>query len=87
MNKAQLLERVGELVNEKTIEGVSDIRDESDRKGMRIVIEVKRDGSGDVILNQLYRHAPTNELCCEYAGDEWWPPTANGSERCAGRIL
>ena len=56
VNKAQLLERVGELVNEKTIEGVSDIRDESDRKGMRIVIEVKRDGSGDVILNQLYRH-------------------------------
>ena len=56
VNKAQLLERVGELVNEKTIEGVSDIRDESDRTGMRIVIEVKRDGSGDVILNQLYRH-------------------------------
>ena len=56
VNKAQLLERVGELVNEKTIEGISDIRDESDRKGMRIVIEIKRDGSGDVILNQLYRH-------------------------------
>lgn len=56
VNKAQLLERVGELVNEKTIEGVSDIRDESDRTGMRIVIEIKRDGSGDVILNQLYRH-------------------------------
>ena len=56
VNKAQLLERIGELVNEKTIEGVSDIRDESDRTGMRIVIEVKRDGSGDVILNQLYRH-------------------------------
>ena len=56
VNKAQLLERIGELVREKTIEGISDIRDESDRKGMRIVIEIKRDGSGDVVLNQLYRH-------------------------------
>ena len=56
VNKAQLLERIGELVREKTIEGISDIRDESDRKGMRVVIEIKRDGSGDVVLNQLYRH-------------------------------
>ena len=56
VNKAQLLERIGELVREKTVEGISDIRDESDRKGMRIVIEIKRDGSGDVVLNQLYRH-------------------------------
>ena len=56
VNKAQLLERIGELVREKTIEGISDIRDESDRKGMRIVIEIKRDGAGDVVLNQLYRH-------------------------------
>ena len=45
VNKAQLLERIGELVREKTIEGISDIRDESDRKGMRVVIEIKRDGS------------------------------------------
>ena len=56
VNKAQLLERIGELVVEKTIEGIGDIRDESDRKGMRIVIEIKRDASGEVILNQLYRH-------------------------------
>ena len=56
VNKAQLLERIGELVRDKTIEGISDIRDESDRKGMQIVIEIKRDSSGDVILNQLYRH-------------------------------
>ena len=56
VNKAQLLERIGELVREKTIEGISDIRDESDRQGMRIVIEVKRDDSADVVLNQLYRH-------------------------------
>ena len=56
VNKAQLLERIGELVREKTIEGISDIRDRSDRTGMRVVVEVKRDSSGDVVLNQLYRH-------------------------------
>ena len=56
VNKAQLLERIGELVREKTLEGISDIRDESDRTGMRVVIEIKRDASGDVVLNQLYRH-------------------------------
>ncbi len=56
VNKAQLLERIGELVRDKTIEGISDIRDESDRNGMRVVIEIKRDASGDVVLNQLYRH-------------------------------
>ncbi|MEX0502495.1 DNA gyrase subunit A [Alphaproteobacteria bacterium LSUCC0719] len=56
VNKAQLLERIGELVREKTIEGISDIRDESDRTGMRIVVEVKRDAAGDVVLNQLWRH-------------------------------
>ena len=57
VNKALLLERIGELVRDKTIEGISDIRDESDRNGMRIVIEIKRDGSGEVVLNQLYRHS------------------------------
>ncbi len=56
VNKAQLLERIGEMVREKTIEGISDIRDESDRNGMRVVIEIKRDATGDVVLNQLYRH-------------------------------
>ena len=56
VNKAQLLERIGELVRDKTIEGISDIRDESDRTGMRIVIEIKRDAAGDVVLNQLWRH-------------------------------
>ena len=56
VNKAQLLERIGEMVRDKTIEGISDIRDESDRNGMRVVIEIKRDASGDVVLNQLYRH-------------------------------
>ncbi|MCE2517353.1 MAG: DNA gyrase subunit A [Alphaproteobacteria bacterium] len=56
VNKAQLLERIGELVRDKTIEGISDIRDESDRSGMRVVIDIKRDAQGDVVLNQLYRH-------------------------------
>jgi DNA gyrase subunit A len=58
LNKAALVERIAELVREKRIEGVSDLRDESDRQGMRIVIEMKRDASPDVILNQLYRFTP-----------------------------
>src|SRR4051794_30704988 len=55
LNKAALVERIAELVREKRIEGISDLRDESDRQGMRIVIEMKRDAPADVILNQLYR--------------------------------
>ena len=56
VNKSQLLERVGELVREKTIEGIQDLRDESDRDGLRIVVEIKRDSDPNVILNQLFRH-------------------------------
>ncbi|MGZ5922689.1 MAG: DNA gyrase subunit A, partial [Rhizomicrobium sp.] len=55
VNKAMLIERVAELVRDKKIEGISDIRDESDRSGMRMVIELKRDASSEVVLNQLYR--------------------------------
>ncbi len=55
-NKAKLIERIAELVQDKTIEGISNIRDESDREGMRIVIELKRNEVGEVILNQLYKH-------------------------------
>jgi len=58
VNKASLVERVAELVREKRIEGVADLRDESDRVGMRIVIELKRDASAEVLLNQLYRFTP-----------------------------
>jgi len=58
LNKAGLVERIAELVREKRIEGVSDLRDESDRQGMRIVIEMKRDASAEVLLNQLYRFTP-----------------------------
>ena len=55
VNKATLIERIAELVREKRIEGISDLRDESDRDGMRIVIEIKRDAVADVVLNQLWR--------------------------------
>ena len=56
VNKKNLLERIADLVREKTIEGISDLRDESDREGMRIVIELKRDAVPAVVLNQLYKH-------------------------------
>lgn len=55
VNKATLIEKIAELVRDKKLEGISDLRDESDREGMRIVIELKRDAVADVILNQLYR--------------------------------
>ncbi|MEW9097188.1 MAG: DNA gyrase subunit A [Clostridiaceae bacterium] len=56
VNKAKLIENMAELVKDKKIEGISDIRDESDREGMRIVIEIKRDSNPNVVLNQLYKH-------------------------------
>ncbi len=55
-NKSNLLKNIAELVKDKKLEGVSDLRDESDRKGMRIVIDLKRDAIEDVVLNQLFRH-------------------------------
>jgi DNA gyrase subunit A len=55
-NKAKLIERVAELVQEKVIEGIANIRDESDREGMRVVVELKRNEVAEVILNQLYKH-------------------------------
>ena len=56
VNKARLLEKIAELVQEKRIEGISDLRDESDREGMRIVIELKREAVAQVVLNQLFKH-------------------------------
>jgi DNA gyrase subunit A len=56
VNKKRLIEHIAELVNAKTIEGVSDIRDESDRDGLRVVIDLKRGEIGDVVLNNLYKH-------------------------------
>ena len=58
VNKARLIERIAELVNEKKLEGISDLRDESDRDGMRIVVELKRDAVPQVILNKLYKLTP-----------------------------
>jgi len=57
-NKAALIERIADLVNEKKLEGISDIRDESDRDGMRIVIELKRDAYPQVVLNNLFKLTP-----------------------------
>ena len=57
-NKAGLIERIADMVNDKRLEGISDIRDESDRDGMRIVIELKRDAYARVVLNNLYKHTP-----------------------------
>lgn len=57
-NKAAMIERIAEMVNEKRLEGISDIRDESDRDGMRIVIELKRDAYARVVLNNLYKQTP-----------------------------
>ena len=56
VNKAQLIAKIADLVNEKVIEGIGELRDESDRKGMRIVIGVKRDADTNIIINQLYKH-------------------------------
>jgi DNA gyrase subunit A len=58
VNKARLIEKIAELAREKAIEGISDLRDESDRDGMRIVIELKRGEVPEVVLNNLYKHTP-----------------------------
>lgn len=58
VNKATMVEKIAELVRDKRIEGIADLRDESDREGYRVVIELKRDAVADVVLNQLYRYTP-----------------------------
>ncbi len=58
VNKSTMIEKMAELVREKRIEGISDLRDESDRQGYRVVVELKRDANAEVILNQLYRYTP-----------------------------
>jgi DNA gyrase subunit A len=58
VNKAGMVERIGELIREKKIDGIADLRDESDRDGYRVVVELKRDAMADVVLNQLYRFTP-----------------------------
>ncbi len=61
VNKAKLLERIAELINDKKLDGISDLRDESDREGMRIVIELKRDAIPDIVLNNLYKLTPMQQ--------------------------
>ena len=56
VNKADMVRKTAELVNDKKIEGISEIRDESDRKGMRVVYEIKRDAMASVVLNKLYKY-------------------------------
>ncbi|MEA2783149.1 MAG: gyrase subunit [Rhodospirillaceae bacterium] len=58
VNKARMVERIAETVREKIIEGISDLRDESDRDGVRVVVELKREAMAEVVLNQLYRYTP-----------------------------
>lgn len=61
VNKSNLIESIAELVNDKKIEGISDVRDESDKDGMRLVIDLKRDANAQVVLNQLYKHTQMQE--------------------------
>src|SRR6202043_3112997 len=61
VNKARLIERIADLVNQKTIDDISDIRDESDRDSMRIVIELKRGAEPQIVLNQLFKHTSMQE--------------------------
>lgn len=58
VNKARMVERIAELVKEKRIEGISDLRDESDKQGVRVVVEIKKDAMAEVVLNQLYSYTP-----------------------------
>ncbi len=58
VNKSRMVERIADVVRDKTVEGISDLRDESDRHGLRVVIELRRDAEADVVLNQLYRYTP-----------------------------
>ena len=61
VNKARLVEKIAELVHEKRIEGIKDLRDESDRRGMRIVIEIKKDANANIVLNHLYKNTQMQE--------------------------
>ena len=63
VNKARLIEKIAELVRDKRVEGITAIRDESNRKGMRIVIELKKDANANIILNRLYKHTQLQDSC------------------------
>ena len=69
VNKARLIEKIATLVREKKVEGITELRDESDRSGMRICIELRRDANANVILNQLYKHnTASGYIWCDHAG-------------------
>jgi DNA gyrase subunit A len=77
VNKSRLMERIGELVRDKQVEGIADLRDESDRDGVRVVIELKRDAHNEVVLNQLFKYTPlqTSFGCNMLALDHGRPRT------------
>lgn len=77
VNKSKLMEKIGQLVRDKVLEGIADLRDESDRDGVRVVIELKRDAHGEVVLNQLFKHTPlqTSFGCNMLALDHGRPRT------------
>ena len=75
VNKAMLVAKIAELVHDKRLEGISDIRDESDREGMRIVIELKRDVNSAVVLNYLYKQPADARNPSARSCWRWW--TAN----------
>ena len=79
VNKASMVEKIAELVREKRVEGIADLRDESDRNGMRVVVELRRDAVPDVVLNQLYRFSPlqTSFGCNMLALDHGRPELMN----------
>ena len=83
LNKARLIERIAELVKEKKIEGISELRDESDKDGLRVVIELKRGEMGEVVLNNLYAQTQLQS----YLVSMWWlwstaSPRFSTSSRC-----
>ena len=81
VNKARLIERIAELINNKDIEDISDVRDESDRDGMRIVMELKRGGEPQLVLNQLFKHtANAGEFQHDFAGHCTWPAQGTGPD-------
>ena len=82
VNKSRLIEQIAALVNEKSIEGISDIRDESDRDGMRIVFELKRGEQAEVVLNNLYKHTQlADRLRHHHAVDRQRPAARTGPDR------
>jgi DNA gyrase subunit A len=82
VNKSLMIEKMAELVRDKRIEGISDIRDESDRHGIRVVIELKRDAVPDVVLNQLYRFTPLqSSFGCNFVALNGGKPELMGIQR------